>query len=51
MREYGAEAITMLVREALTYDHKPPLVANAVSIHIPEQQHLFNNKITSLTLL
>ena len=49
MREYGAEAITMLVREALTYDHKPPLVANAVSMHIPEQQCPFNIKITSLS--
>lgn len=30
MREYGAEAVTLLVLEALNFDHKPPLVANSV---------------------
>ena len=31
MREYGAEAVTTLVCAALSFDHKPPLVANSVS--------------------
>jgi hypothetical protein len=31
MREWGAEAVTSLVRSALTYDHKPPLNENIVS--------------------
>ena len=37
MREYGAEAITMLVCQALCFDHKPPLVANSVRTNLLDQ--------------
>ena len=31
MREWGAEAVTSLVRSALTHDHDPPLKQDLVS--------------------
>lgn len=34
MREWGAEAVTSLVRSALTFDHKPPLAENTVSLFV-----------------
>ena len=44
MRVYGAEAVTLLICEALNFDHKPPLVANAVG------QHLINLYLLCLTV-
>jgi len=41
MREWGAEAVTSLVRSALNYDHKPPLTENTVSIIAQEGRQRF----------
>jgi hypothetical protein len=50
MREYGAEAVTMLVREALNHEHKPPLVANSVS-KIFENHIVLSNNCISIPII
>lgn len=48
MREWGAEAVTSLVRSALTHDHDPPLKQDLVS-HVvydaADRQGCLTNKI------
>lgn len=44
MREWGAEAVTSLVRSALTHDHNPPLKQDLVSHVYIASQRLFIRK-------
>ena len=49
MREWGVEAVTYLVKAALTHKHNPPLKDNQVSQSVIII-HIFNDTIKYVTL-
>lgn len=46
MREWGAEAVTSLVRSALTHDHNPPLKQDLVSHEYIASQRLLISRLS-----